>query len=111
HNRPANALATAWWRASVLATRSNAPCRVSIIIQPTAAPLFGAGAGLWLHHWALWNRATCRSQGGTDLLSPIAESRAQRLSSTALYPSCRRITRLHKTRLVCGGMTDTLLQV
>ena len=56
-------------------------------------------------------RPVCRDGVGTDLLSPIVESRAQRFSSTAVYPSCRRITRLHKTSLVCGGMTDTLLQV
>jgi hypothetical protein len=52
-----------------------------------------------------------RSGLGTVLLSPVIESRARRLSSTAVYPSRRRFTLLGKSKLFCGGATDTLLKV
>ena len=48
---------------------------------------------------------------GPDLLSPVSESRVQRLSSTAVYLSCGRAISLEKLTLVGGGTADTLLKV
>src|SRR5438045_9696047 len=79
--------------------------------QPGISWLFPPSSGFSLAQLLFPTRPVCRDGVGTDLLSPIVESRAQRFSSTAVYPSCRRTSRLEKTSLVCGGTTDTLLQV
>src|SRR5262245_2328681 len=45
------------------------------------------------------------------LLFPVRKSRAQRLSSTAVYPAHRRVAHKQTTRFLGGGTTDTLLKV
>ena len=59
----------------------------------------------------MWPLLRRHSGIGTDLLFPVIESRAQRFSSTAVYPSCRRPKPLAKSTVVGGGTTDTLLKV
>src|SRR5688572_30039821 len=45
------------------------------------------------------------------LLSPVRRSRAQRLSSTTVYPSHRRVAHKPIAVFLGGGATDTLLNV
>jgi len=60
------------------------------------------GVGLWPEP---------HSGGGTTLLSPVREPQAQRFCSTAVYPTCRRVTPSKKSAPSGGGMTDTPLHI